>query len=1076
MRHSLGVAIVVCAFLFSATLPLLAQSPTATVNGQVRDTSGSLVPDAEVQLVSELTNVKYPARTNSEGIYSIVNVPPGAYRLQVSKAGFKTIIQSNITLNVLDARAINFELPVGAVSEIVTVEAGAPLVDTESATVSTVVNREFAENLPMNGRSFQTLIQLTPGVVLTASNGNDGGQFSVNGQRADSNYFTVDGVSANVGIGAGVSGVGNGLAGALPSFNVQGGTNSLVSVDAMQEFRIQTSTYAPEFGRTPGGQISIVTRSGTNEWHGAAFDYLRNDVFDANDWFADFTNQPKPEERQNDFGGTVGGPMWKDHTFFFFSYEGLRLRLPQVGITTVPDLQARQSAASSMQPYLNAFPLPNGPEVLAPDQNGVLQPTGSAQLNASFSNRSTLDAYSMRIDHRLNTKLNLFARYNYSPSDLVQRGSGLALSDLEQLSIATETATLGAAWTLTPTILNDFRFNYSRVQASGQFSQDTFGGAVPLTNASLGFPSPFNVGNSQLSLDIALLTDGQLVVGRNVSQAQHQLNFVDTLSSQRGAHSLKFGVDFRRLSPQFDPQNYLVGIGFFGDMPSVESGITSNAIVSAARGGEVLFHNLSLFGQDTWRLNARLTLTYGLRWDVDFAPSAASGPALPAVINFDNLSEIALAPPGTPVFKTTYGNVAPRIGAAYQLLSNQNWQTVVRGGFGVFYNLATQETGQLTAYNLYPYGTANPLPAGTQFPLNPTLAQPPEITSGYVATNGLFAFNPNLKLPYTLQWNIALEQGLGTAQTISVSYVGASGHRLLESEASIQPNPNVAYAQLVTNAGFSNYNALQVQFQRRLSLGLQVLASYTWAHSIDTASAGSAFGNEANALLPGEANANRGPSDFDIRNTVSAAVSYEVPLRTKNTLTNMVLHGWSLHTIIQARSAPPLNVSDGNFYQLNNYLVGVRPDVVPGQSLYLYGAQCVAYFGALGLPCPGGKGLNPAAFTNPPTDSNGNPLRQGTLTRNALRGFGATQWDFAIHRDFPIHESLRLQFRSEMFNVLNHPNFGPPYGSFGYAGFGVASQMLGRSLDQYNQGNGSFSPLYQMGGPRSIQFALKLLF
>ena len=730
-----------------------------------------------------------------------------------------------------------------------------------------------------------------------------------------------------------------------------------------------------------------------------------------------------------------------------------------------------------MQPYLNAFSLPNGPEVFAPDQNGVLQPTGSAEFNASFSNKSTLDAYSLRIDHRLNAKLNLFARYNYSPSNLAQRG-GLALSNLELLNVTTQTATFGASWALSSTMLNDFRFNYSRVQASGQFRLDNFGGAVPLTDAALGFPSPFNVGNSQLSFNIALLTDGQLVDGRNVSQAQHQLNFVDTLSSQIGTHSLKFGGDFRRLSPQFDPQNYLVGIGFFGDISSVESGTTSFAAVTAARGGQVLFHNLSLFAQDTWRASSRLTLTYGLRWEVDFAPYAASGPELPAVVNFNDLSKLALAPPGTAVFKTTYGNIAPRIGVAYQLTPSQHWQTVLRGGFGVFYNLATQETGQLTAYNLYPYGTINFLPAGTQFPLSPGLAQPPEITPNFVATNGLFAFDPNLKLPYTLQWNMALEEALGPTQTLSVSYIGASGYRLIQTQASIAPNPNVAYADLVTNSATSNYNALQTQFQHRLSRGLQVLASYTWAHSIDTASAGSAFGNIANALLPGQANANRGPSDFDIRNTFSAALSYDIPLRTKNGFTNALLHGWSLQSIIQARSAPPVDVSDGNFFQLNNYQVDVRPDVVPGQPLYLYGSQCDAYFGALGLPCPGGKGLNPAAFTNPPTDSNGNPLRQGTLPRNALRGFGATQWDFAVHRDFPIHESLRLQFRSEMFNVLNHPNFGPPCGTFGPSAcaFGVSTQMLGRSLDQFNQGNGSFSPLYQMGGPRSIQFALKLFF
>ena len=259
---------------------------------------------------------------------------------------------------------------------MVTVEGGAPLIDTQDATVSTVVDRQFAENLPLNGRSFQSLIQLTPGVVLTPSNSYDDGQFSVNGQRGTSNYWTVDGVSANFGVGvSSVGTAGNSLGGSIGSFSVQGGTNSLVSVDAMQEFRIQTSTYAPEFGRTPGAQISIVTRSGTNQFHGTAFDYFRNTVLDANDWFADKAGLAKAQEQQNDFGGTFSGPIVNGKTFFFFSYEGLRLKLPQTALTTVPDLAARQAAIPALQPYLNAFPLPNGTDNPA---------TGIAQFNASI--------------------------------------------------------------------------------------------------------------------------------------------------------------------------------------------------------------------------------------------------------------------------------------------------------------------------------------------------------------------------------------------------------------------------------------------------------------------------------------------------------------------------------------------------------------------------------------------------------------------------------------------------------------------------------------------------------------------
>ena len=385
MRLRVIIPSLIVIFLLTSAAP--AQSPNGTISGMVLDPSGRIIAEATVLIVNDLTGIEYQDKTNREGIYSIADLPPGPYRIQLSKIGFKTIIKPDVVLSVEDAMSINFTLPVGAASETVTVEGGAPLLETESAAVSTMIDRQFAENLPLNGRSFQSLIELAPGVVVTTSTNQDGGQFSVNGQRPSSNLWTVDGVSANIGVSTYFP-PGNGFGGALGAFSAQGGTNSIVSVDAMQEFRIQTSTYAPEFGRAPGGQISIVTRSGSKEWHGTLFDYLRNDALDANDWFADHAGLAKPKERQNDFGGTLSGPLSRDGTFFFFSYEGLRLRLPETALDTVPDLAARQSATAAMQPYLNAFPLPNGPDL----------GDGIATFNASYANSSTLDASSLRID------------------------------------------------------------------------------------------------------------------------------------------------------------------------------------------------------------------------------------------------------------------------------------------------------------------------------------------------------------------------------------------------------------------------------------------------------------------------------------------------------------------------------------------------------------------------------------------------------------------------------------------------------------------------------------------------------
>src|SRR6202008_1758134 len=343
----------------SFTSVLHAQSTNAFLTGRITDPSKALIADAKIAAINAGTSVRHESTSNASGEYYLAYLPPGVYRIEIEKPGFKKLIKPDVILQVQDALAIDFEMTLGSASESITVEAGAPVVNTESAAVSTVVDRTFVENVPLNGRSFQTLILLTPGVVVTQTAFDDQGQFSVNGQRADANYFSVDGVSANFGV-TGLLQMVQTASGSLPALSVSGGTNSLVSVDAMQEFRILTSSFAPEFGRTPGAQVSIVTRSGTNGFHGTLFEYFRNDKLDAKDWFVNFNGLPKPAERQNDFGGVFGGPGRKEGTVFFFLYWGVRLRQPVTQTTAVPDAASRQLAPAHMQPFLNAYPVANG--------------------------------------------------------------------------------------------------------------------------------------------------------------------------------------------------------------------------------------------------------------------------------------------------------------------------------------------------------------------------------------------------------------------------------------------------------------------------------------------------------------------------------------------------------------------------------------------------------------------------------------------------------------------------------------------------------------------------------------------
>lgn len=1028
MRLSRFGVVVVLGLLFTGCLA--AQSPNGIINGLVLDPTGAVIAGAEIRIVNDATAVQYVGQTNGDGIYVVTNLPPGTYRLQVSKIGFKTLIKPDIILNVQDSLAINFTLPVGAASVTITVPGGAPLVNTESGSVSTVIDQRFVENLPLNGRSFNTLLQLTPGVVIAPSFAISSGQFSIGGQRTDANSFSVDGVSANFGVAAS-STLGQSGTGTAQAFSALGGTSSLVSVEALQEFRVETSSFAPEFGRSPGGQVIMTTRAGTNDFHGGGYEYFRNTVLDANDWFANNAGEQRAPEHHNDFGAFLGGRILRNRTFFFVSYEGARLRLPHTSVIDVPSGYARMQTPPTLAPFLNAYPQPNGAAASPTDY--------TAPFTGNFSDAATLDAGSVRVDHTFNERFSIFGRFNDAPSQTADRV--YSLNTLETTEVNTLTATLGVNMAFSNQLSNTVRGNYSTQESKVRSALDSFGGAVPLDTSLLLGPLPSTQSYAEFQIfGTSLLLSGPLTRGRT-----RQLNFVDDLSYVVGAHQLKFGADYRDIFLDVNDPQYVMSFSADSVQDFIASGSGS---IYAARGlpAEILTPSFSLYAQDTWKISPRVTLTYGLRWELNPAPSARGKTTLAAWENVNDPAAISLAPLGTPLWSTTFGNVAPRIGVVYNV--RQKGDFVIRAGGGIFYDQGVGQAASLTTNfpNSFAQSTSDapvPITDPNQY-LLPVSLEPPY-------PDGINAFAPNLKLPRSYQWNFAVEKSFGGQRVISATYVGQAGRDLLRQEAMYQPNPNFIGDFLLTqNDAHSNYNALQIQYRRPLSERLQALLNYTWSHSLDNASNDVVAGLSDTVI---SAASDYASSAFDVRQSFSGAVLYAVPTASYSKALSLLTRDWSIDTVIVARTGLPFNaIVLGNSPDLNGYAV-TRPDLVEGQPLWISNPAA-----------PGGKSLNPNAFVVPST------IRQGTEGRNDIPGFGLTQVDVSIVRKFPITERLNLQFRADAFNVFNHPNFTNPPGYVQFGAYGLQSQQM------LNAGLGGLNPLFQEGGPRSLQLSLRLSF
>jgi len=917
----------------------------------------------------------------------------------------------------------------------VTSDPSANIVNATGSDLGTNITGQQIQNLPLQGRSpIHNCLFMVSAVLpanLNPTNERYQPSFSVNGQRPTSNGFTVDGVSSNFGIVPGGESPGTSAAGTLPALTASGGANSLASFESIQEFNIKTEVTQPEYGRVAGAQVGVITRSGTNNFHGSLFHAFGNDALDASDWFANSRSLKQPPRRLNSFGGTLGGPIKRDQTFFFASYEGLRYRQPMVGVTDVPSLSSRAAAPAETRSFLNAFPLPNG----------AVRPDGFAEFGASFANPAKHDVGSIKVDHMFTDRTMLRVQYHLADSDAEERGAGgLSLNTLDRISSRSQTVGGSLTHTLSSTKILEFRANYSRNRVNGSYRLDEFGGA----SAPAGLFSA-----NAFTFDLNSRNAGWMS-GTEKSNLQRQTNLIGSMAMVDGQHSFKFGGDFRRLSPGIELRAFEENVLFDGVSQAL-TGVAGriNQLRNSERNNPV-FNTLSFFAQDEWRKSKRLVLNYGVRWELAPPPSIDQSFAVDQV---DDPTTLKVAKPGSPLWNTTFLNFAPRAGVAYQLSDEANRELVLRGGVGIFYDLGQDRSADILA-------NSSPFVSGASI-----FNSPFPLVSGTSNTSiaPLLAFDPQLKLPYAIKWNVSLQRALGPTQALSATYMGSSGKRFFHTETLLNQNPDFDFLRLTTNRGSSDYRALQIKFERPGRDGLASLVSYTWAQSRDNVSEDSVRRAVMTSSNPAF---DRGPSDFDVRHQLTGFLSYELPAPVSRGIGNKLSRNWAIDSIFNARSARPLNVV---YLIPTSFGVALlRPDVVSSNSLYV-----------LDPSTAGGWRLNPAAFVAP------EDLQQGNLSRNSLRGFPLYQLDMALRRKFNFSESVALQIQADAFNLFNRANFEDPLGNDLVIGsrfadgnsftpnlaFGQATAMSGRSLS-----SGGFPSYYSFGGPRTLRFSVKLMF
>lgn len=1094
------VRFVALIWLFS--LSIWAQGPTGQIVGTVTDPSGGLIAGAAVTITNTGTNVQRAVTTNSSGIYDAPALPPGAYSVKVAMSGFRSEERTNIELQVDQVARLDFSLQVGNVAETLEVRAAAPTLDTESTTVGTVIENKRIEELPLNGRNYLQLASLVPGAttygpansVGQSRGGGDRNNFVLNvaGERLEFNHYSLDGIENTD-----------------PNF----GTYLFQpSVDALQEFKVETGSYSAEYGHGIA-QVNVISKSGTNQFHGSLFEFLRNSDLDAKNFF-DKASAPIPPFKRNQFGGTIGGPVripkvfnGKDKLFFFFDYEGLRQRRAVTSVSTLPFASDRAGDFSGSSTILydpaTRVLAADGSKVMSADAfpgNVIPASRIAPQSRFSFQNfyplpnnitkgytndflsnegsRASVDNEMARVDWAQSASSNFQFRYShgaepqYAPGPIPLQG--------QVGNSVTHQGMLGHIWVIGPSKVNEFKAGVSRLEN---------------INSELHSGNP--AADYVKLLGLPILTDIPLFYGIPTYQMSNfttvgdppndpylnwdtMIQFSDNFSWNKGKHALKFGGEFIRtrfnltgndvargrftwtgqytsaigVAPQ--PQN-AVGDFLLGDISNAEG--QAGQVVANLRS-----YSMGYYFQDQWKATPKLTINYGLRWELQpgfkdkfdhvmnlafkwdnsvtptFVRAGTGDPyqgnppfPLPSTIQFVRDGRF-----GETTYRTDYNNWGPRLGIAYSL----NSKTVIRAGAGLYYvhdigngvfdimrNQPFTLRIQIASNNLIPNETwAVPYPNTAQSTLSP-------------------AYNWGDPTSYVPQWSFTIQRELAAQTSVEVAYMGSAGVHLdrivYYNEPAAgppgnfqlrRPFPQLGFVQLVEAGSHSSYQSLQARVQRRFSRGFTVLSSFTWEKSIDN---GSGVRNvNGDSLTPSDNNnlrGERGLSAFDFGKRWTTSFLYELPagrgkglLGNVNRIVNTIVGGWQVGGIFTLQGGFPFSVSCSSnpTYQNNDApcradATGISPSISnPGPSLW----------------------FNTAAFANRVGFTPGvGPYRVGNSGRDNIVGPGITELDFSLAKSFAITERTNLQFRSEFFNLPNHPIFANPGATVGSPTFGVIS-------------------------------------